>query len=63
MTEPKRLGKYEILKEIGRGGFAVVYKARDPQLDRVVALTELDMRVKRHPDLLREFFNLAPQGR
>ena len=27
------------------------------------ALTELDMRVKRHPDLLREFFNLAPQGR
>ncbi|HUX76557.1 MAG TPA: PQQ-binding-like beta-propeller repeat protein [Anaerolineae bacterium] len=25
------------------------------------ALTELDMRVKRHPDLLREFFNLAPQ--
>jgi len=23
------------------------------------ALTELDMRVKRHPDLLREFFNLA----
>jgi len=24
------------------------------------ALTELDMRVKQHPDLLREFFNLAP---
>jgi outer membrane protein assembly factor BamB len=24
------------------------------------ALTELDMRVKRHPDLLREFFNLPP---
>ncbi len=24
------------------------------------ALTELDMRVKRHPDLLREFFNLVP---
>jgi hypothetical protein len=23
------------------------------------ALTELDMRVKRHPDLLREFFNMA----
>ncbi len=24
------------------------------------ALTELDMRVKHHPDLLREFFNLTP---
>ncbi len=34
----KRIGRYEIIKTIGKGAMGVVYKARDPLLDRVVAV-------------------------
>jgi eukaryotic-like serine/threonine-protein kinase len=41
MTEPQMLGKYQILEEIGRGGFATVYRALDTVLEREVALKVL----------------------
>ena len=34
----KTIGRYEIEREIGRGGMAVVYKAFDPRLERAVAI-------------------------
>jgi predicted Ser/Thr protein kinase len=36
-----QLGRYTLLEEIGRGGFAVVYRAIDSDLGRQVALKEL----------------------
>jgi serine/threonine protein kinase len=37
----KRIGRYEVEREIGRGGMAIVYLARQTDLDRPVALKEL----------------------
>ncbi len=34
----QRIGRYEVVKTIGKGAMGVVYKARDPLLDRVVAV-------------------------
>src|SRR5262245_38987955 len=34
----QRIGKFEILGTLGQGGFGTVYKARDPDLDRIVAI-------------------------
>jgi non-specific serine/threonine protein kinase len=49
---PARIGRYPVERELGRGGMGVVYGARDPRLDRPVAIKVLPDGWSKDPDAL-----------
>jgi hypothetical protein len=53
----QRIGRYEIRRELGRGGFGRVYAAFDPTVARIVAIKTLT--AVGAPDLLARFRNEA----
>lgn len=52
--EIKRFGRYEVVAELGRGAMGVVYQARDPQIDRLVAVKTVSL-TGQEPDEEQEF--------
>ncbi len=50
-----RLGRYEVLAPIGAGGMGEVYRARDTELERDVAIKVLPEAVSQNPDRLARF--------
>jgi serine/threonine-protein kinase len=51
----KDLGRYHLLAQIGRGGMASVYRAYDPQQDRLVAIKVLSADLAGDPRFSRRF--------
>src|SRR5258706_6128324 len=57
--ELERLGKYELLERLGRGGMGEVWKARDTQLRRYVAIKLLHANLQDNPDFVTHFMREA----
>ena len=56
MTDsPRKIGHYDVIREIGRGGMGVVYLAFDTKLDRQVAVKALPDDVAADPERLDRF--------
>ncbi len=53
--QPKRFGNYEVLRQMGRSGGALVYRARQVSVDRLVTLTILPRKEAEKPAYRQRF--------
>ncbi len=54
-----RIGKYELGRKLGHGGFGILHVARDTELGRDVAIKLLRPEHLKHPDLVQRFLREA----
>jgi len=55
MSESKRIAHYEILEELGRGGFATVHRAHDTRMGREVAVKVISGNYARDFEFVKRF--------
>lgn len=55
----KKIGKYEILGVLGRGGMGVVYRGEDTLIGRPVAIKTLNESLDGQPEMLKRFYREA----
>ncbi|HET9959502.1 MAG TPA: serine/threonine-protein kinase [Polyangiaceae bacterium] len=59
LTLPRSVGRYELLNSLGSGGMGTVFRARQAQLDKMVAVKILDARVASRPGGVTRFLREA----
>ena len=59
MAELRRVGNFDVMERIGRGGMGAVFKARQINMDRIVALKILPPNLARQPTFIERFLREA----
>ena len=54
-----KIGKYDVVEVLGKGGMGVVYKAMDNLIERLVAIKMMTGGFAENPDLLKRFYREA----